>query len=161
MLQTFPQRYKFLDPKLDLFYEWMVKTFYDRNFTNQGLCHILRGLHFEAHLKLRDRNRVSEAQRMYLHHLTAVCNRVACYTLRCAADHIEATSLASLARDSGYLDRLTEHEKREEGRLLSQVAQYYEWVHDDHGPIPGPVGGFEKSWTFYEGDREAAGVGAA
>jgi hypothetical protein len=27
--------------------------------------------------------------------------------------------------------------------------------------LPGPVGGFEKPWTFYEGDREAAGVGAA
>jgi hypothetical protein len=23
------------------------------------------------------------------------------------------------------------------------------------------VGGFEKSWTFHEGDREAAGIGAA
>ena len=38
----FEPDYKFLDPKLDLFYDWMVKTFYERNFTNQGLCHILR-----------------------------------------------------------------------------------------------------------------------
>ena len=63
--------------------------------------------------------------------------------------------------DGGYLHGLTEHEKREEARLLAEVAQYYEWVHEDHSPIPGPAGGFEKSWTFYEGDREAAGVGAA
>jgi hypothetical protein len=157
----FEPDYKFLDPKLDLFYAWMVDTFYDRNFTNQGLCHILRGLHFEAHLKLRTRNRVSDAQRMYLHHLTAICNRVACYTLRCAADHIESTPLTVLEHDPGYLRGLTEHEKREEARLLAEVGQYYEWVHEDHSPIPGPVGGFEKSWTFYEGDREAAGVGAA
>ena len=67
----------------------------------------------------------------------------------------------TLEQDPGYLQRLTEHEKKEENRLLAEVAQYYEWVHDDHSPIPGPVGGFDKSWTFYEGDREAAGVGAA
>lgn len=157
----FEPDYRFLDPKLDLFYAWMVQTFYERNFTNQGLCHILRGLHFEAHLRLGRGNRVSDAQRMYLHHLTAVCNRVACYTLRCAADHIEATPLSALERDPGYLQRLTEHEKKEERRLLAEVGQYYEWAHEDHSPIPGPVGGFEQSWTFHEGDREAAGVGAA
>ncbi len=157
----FEPDYKFLDPKLDLFYEWMVGTFYERNFTNQGLCHILRGLNFEAHLRLHGRNRVSEGQKAYLHHLTAVCNRVACYTLRCAVDHFEATPLSRLEREPGYLERLTEHEKREETRLVNEVARYYEWVHQDNSPIPGPVGGFDRSWTFHEGDREAAGVGAA
>lgn len=157
----FEPDYKFLDPKLDLFYDWMVKTFYERNFTNQGLCHILRGLLFEAHLRLPARNRVSEAQKTYLHYLTSICNRVACYTLRCAVDHIEAMPLLTLERNPGYLEGLTAHEKREEARLTGEIVQYYEWVHQDHSPIPGPVGGFDKSWTFYEGDREAAGVGAA
>jgi radical SAM superfamily enzyme YgiQ (UPF0313 family) len=157
----FEPDYKFLDPKLDLFYGWMVDTFYERNFTNRGLCHIFRSLLFEAHLRLPARNRVSEGQRAYLHHLTAICNRVACYTLGCAVNHIETTTLPTLERDRGYLEGLTAHEKREETRLTNEVAQYYEWVHADHSPIPGPVGGFEKSWTFHEGDREAAGVGAA
>jgi anaerobic magnesium-protoporphyrin IX monomethyl ester cyclase len=158
---AFEPDYKFLDPKIDLFYEWMIETFYERNFTNHGLCHILRALLFESRLRLPERNPVSEAQRDYLHHLTAVCNRVACYTLRCAVDHIEATPLAKVQSDRSYLKGLTSHEKREEARLVNEVAQYYEWVHQDHSPIPGPVGGFEKSWTFHEGDREAAGVGAA
>lgn len=158
---AFEPDYKFLEPKLDHFYDWMVKTFYERNFTNRGLCHILRGMLFEAHLRLPGRSRVTEVQRSYLHYLTAVCNRIACYTLRCAVDHIEATPLSTLEKDTEYLDGLTAHEKREEARLVNEVAQYYEWVHQDHTPIPGPVGGFEKSWTFYEGDREAAGVGAA
>jgi anaerobic magnesium-protoporphyrin IX monomethyl ester cyclase len=157
----FEPDYKFLDPKLDLFYDWMVATFYERNFTSQGLCHILRGLLFEAHLRLTERNRVSDGQRAYLHHLTAVCNRVACYSLRCAVDHIEATPLEKLKKNRGYLERLTAHEKREESRLINELMQYYDWVHEDHSPLPGPVGGFEKSWTFFEGDREAAGVGAA
>ncbi len=158
---AFEPDYKFLDPKLDLFYDWMLQTFYERNFTNRGLCHILRSLLFEARLRLRARNRVSDAQKAYLHHLTAVCNRVACYTIRCAVDHIEATPLSRLEQDRGYLERLTNHEKREETRLINEVSQYYEWVHQDHSPVPGPVGGFDKSWTFNEGDREASGVGAA
>lgn len=157
----FEPDYKFLDPKLDIFYDWMVNTFYERNFTNQGLCHILRSLLFESRLRLPAQNRVSDGQRAYLHHLTAVCNRVACYTLRCAIDHVESRSLSALEHDRSYLEGLTAHEKREETRLTNEIAQYYEWVHQDHSPIPGPAGGFEKSWTFYEGDREAAGVGAA
>lgn len=158
---SFDPDYKFLDPKLDLFYDWMVNTFYERNFTNQGLCHILRGLLFEASLRLRSQHPVSDAQKAYLQYLTSICNRVACYTIRCAADHIEETPLSVLEQDTGYLDRLTEHEKREEAQLISEVGSYYEWVHQDHSPIPGPVGGFDKTWTFYEGDREAAGIQVA
>jgi radical SAM superfamily enzyme YgiQ (UPF0313 family) len=162
MLGTqFEPDYRFLDPKLDLFYDWMISTFYERNFTSHGLCHIFRGMLFEASLRLPDRSRVSEGQRAYLRHLTSVCNRVACYTLRCAIDHIEATSLAELECNRSYLEGLTQHEKREEARITSDVERYYDWVHQDLSPLPGPVGGFDKSWTFYEGDREAAGVGAA
>jgi anaerobic magnesium-protoporphyrin IX monomethyl ester cyclase len=158
---AFEPDYKFLDPKLDIFYEWMIATFYERNFTNQGLCHMFRGLNFEASLRLPRRNRVSDAQRAYLRYLTSVCNRVACYTLRCAVDHLEATPLAELENDRRCLEGLTAHEKREETRLTNKVGQYYHWVHQDNSEIPGPVGGFDKSWTFYEGDREAAGVGTA
>lgn len=157
----FEPDYKFLDPKLDLFYDWMVQTFYERNFTNQGLCHILRGLLFEAGLRLKGYNQVTDAQRMYLNYLTAICNRVACYTLRCAIDHIEATPLNELEANPAYLQGLTAHERAEEARVLRQVAHYYKWVHQDYSPIPGPVGGFEKTWTFYDGDREAAGISAA
>ena len=158
----FEPDYTFMDPKLDLFYSWMIRTFHERNFTNQGLCHILRGLLFEAHLRLPKRNSVTTAQKAQIHYLTAVCNRIACYTLRCAIDHIEATPLAELERAPDYLDGLTAHEKQQEARLIGEVFQYYESVHQDRSPIPGPVGGgFEKSWTFNNGDREAAGIGAA
>jgi hypothetical protein len=157
----FEPDYNFLDPKLDIFYDWMIRAFYERNFTNQGLCHLLRGLLFEAHLRLPGRSRVTESQRAYLHYLTAICNRTACYTLRCAVDHIESTSLEDLAKDPAFLGGLVAHERIEETRLVNQLAQYYDWVHPDHDAIPGPVGGFDKSWTFHEGDREAAGIGAA
>jgi len=157
----FEPDYLFLDPKLDHFYAWMIRTFHERNFTNQGLCHILRGLLFEAHLRLPKRNAVTPSQRAHIHYLTAVCNRIACYTLRAAVDHIEATPMSELERNSDYLDGLTAHEKQQEARLVGEVFQYYESVHKDRSPIPGPVGGFEKSWTLMKAIREAAGIGAA
>jgi hypothetical protein len=164
---AFEPDYSFLDPKLDLFYNWMGRTFYTRNFTNQGLCHLLRAMLFEARLRLNTGNRVTAAQRLYIEHLTAVCNRVACYTLRSAIDHIDGTPLHELERGSSYLEGLSEFEQREEERLTRQAIQYYNWVHQDGGLLPGPVpirplaGGFENSWTFATGDREASGIGAA
>jgi len=164
---TFEPDYKLLDPKLDLFYDWMVNTFYQRNFTNQGLCHILRGMLFEARLRLDTERSVTEEQRLYIKHLTEVCNRIACYTLRCAIDHVDETPLDKLQNGSTYLNGLTEFERREEERLTREVARYYEWVHQDRRPMPGPVtdrlslGGFRNSWTFAESDREACSIGAA
>lgn len=131
--------YKFLNPKLDLFYDWMINTFYERNFTNHGLCHILRGLLFEANLRITDRNVVNNAQRSFLRYLTAICNGVACYTLRSAIDFIEATPLSQLKQDRGYLDGLTMHEKQEEARLLSETDRYYKWVHSAHN-VAGTMG---------------------
>ena len=81
--------------------------------------------------------------------------------MSCSIDHIERTPLSELEQDQSLLDGLVDHEKREETRLVNQLVQYYDWVHPDHTALPGPVGAFEKSWTFNEGDREAAGVGAA
>jgi len=164
---TFEPDYTFLDPKLDLFYDWMCRTFYRRNFTNEGLCHLLRSMLFEARLRLDTANKVTAEQRLYVEHLTAVCNRVACYTLRSAIDHIDETPLGLLQRGSTFLEGLTEFERREEDRLTRQAMQYYEWVHQDGGLMPGPApgrtlpGGFENSWTFAAGDREASGIGAA
>jgi len=122
---------------------------------------------FEARLRLDTGNKVTAEQRLYIEHLTAVCNRVACYTLRSAIDHIDETPLSRLERGSTYLEGLTEFERREEDRLTRQVMQYYEWVHQHGGLMPGPApsrtlpGGFENSWTFAAGDREASGIGAA
>lgn len=156
----FEPDYSFLDPKLDLFYDWMLKTFHQRNFTTEGLCHVLRALLFEARMQLADTNRVRPEQRAYVQHLTVLCNRVACYTLRTALDYVEETSLEDLQRDDECLQRLTAHEHAEEARLTSEAAGYLNWVHGSEVRLPGPVqGGFDKSWTFFKGDPEADGLG--
>lgn len=158
----FEPDYNFLDPKLDLFYDWMLQTFYQRNFTSEGLCHILRVLLFEAHLEVDGRGPTPRSQQAYIHYLTAISNRTACRVLRSALDHIESAPLRTLRRDSEYLDMLTTVEHQEESRLLGELRGYRQAVQQDQAASSGSHGGgFDKSWTFNAGDREAAGVGAA
>jgi hypothetical protein len=46
---SFEPDYDFLDPRLDRFYNGMLATCRQRNFSNSGLSNILRALVFEAH----------------------------------------------------------------------------------------------------------------
>lgn len=152
---VFEPDYNFLDPKLDIFYEWMLETFHERNFTNRGLCHILKSLLFESRLRLANRNCFTEFERSYAHHLTAVANGLAFYTLRAAIDHLEAASLSTLERDRSYLRELTRHEHSEEQRLLGEVVEFYWSLQQrrrDSSSTDGlrMAGGFEKSWTNAE-----------
>lgn len=151
---AFEPDYRFLDPKLDLFYDWMLETFHERNFTNRGLCHILKSLLFEARLRLPGYRLFSDSDRAYAAHLTSICNGLACYVLRAALDYVQATPLAALQRDSSFLRQLTLHERAEENRLLQQVVDFYWSVRQRRALSPAArletVGGFEKSWTLAE-----------
>lgn len=151
----FEPDYRFLDPKLDLFYDWMLATFHRRNFTNRGLCHLLKSLLFEARLRLPGYQVFTDLDRAFVKHLNAVSNGLALYTLRAALDHIEATPLSTLQRDPSFLQALTRHEEREEDRLLRQVVDFYWNVRQRRGApaaetLPA-AGGFEKDWTLAEG----------
>jgi hypothetical protein len=152
----FEPDYRFLDPKLDIFYDWMLETFYQRNFTNTGLCHILRSLLFEAHLNLSEYRNLDSVYRAYIHHLTAVCNGIAFYTLRVAVGFLESTPIEVIESDKSFLQQLTRHEREEEQKLLHEVIDFYWSIRQERG-ISKPqslelktVGGFEKSWTLAE-----------
>jgi hypothetical protein len=97
-----------------------------RNFTDEGLCRYLSALQFELHLHIDGRPRATPAEQAYGRYLTSICNRVALYTLRAALDHIQATPLAELERDTHYLDGLTLHEHVQERQLTAQVDAFYE-----------------------------------
>ena len=151
----FEPDYRFLDPKLDIFYDWMLETFHERNFTNRGLCHILKSLLFEARLRLPDYQCFTDFDCTYAKHLTTVCNRLAFYTLRTAVDYIEATPLSELERHRFFLAGLTRHEREEEDRLLREVVDFYWCVRQRresgrHVDKIKMVGGFENSWTLAE-----------
>jgi radical SAM superfamily enzyme YgiQ (UPF0313 family) len=152
----FEPDYRFLDSKLDLFYDWMLETFHRRNFTSQGLCHLLKSLLFEARLRLSGAQRFTDFDRSYVKHLNAVSNGLALYTLRAAVDHIESTPLSTLERDRSFLQLLTRHEEEEEERLLHQVVDFYWSIRQRPGAPEteatlATVGGFEKDWTLAEG----------
>jgi radical SAM superfamily enzyme YgiQ (UPF0313 family) len=158
---SFEPDYKFLDPRLDLFYDWMLATFHTRNFTSEGLCHLLRYSLFEARLRLPGANPVTDADRARIQFIAAVCNGVACSTLRAAIDYIEERSLTDLQRDGEFLSGLTYLEQQEEQRLTQEHRDYRQTVDARRAQVDG---GFDKSWTFWSGaggDREAAGIGAA
>jgi len=150
----FEPDYRFLDPKIDHLYDWILHTFHRRNFTNEGLGNVLKSLLFEAHLNLEGRSLPTKAERDYLHHLTAVANRIACYVLRRALDHIEATSLEELQRDPEPLALLSRLEREEEDRLIQEVVEHSAWLkRGDRGRPDAALsaanlsGGFENSWT--------------
>ena len=147
---AFEPDYRFLDPKIDFFYDWMLTTFHARNFTSSGLCHILRAMLFEAYLNLEDKT-VDTEQRDQLHYLTSVCNRIAFYTLRAALDHIECTPLQDLQQHTSYLQSLTVNEREQEAALSHEVSHLYSQfkqrkpLTDRFARLPG---GFDKSWTL-------------
>ncbi|TAH38032.1 MAG: radical SAM protein [Planctomycetota bacterium] len=158
----FDPDYHFLDPKLDFFYDWMLHTFHRRNFTNEGLCHLLRFSLFEARLD-RDPNSATAGKALaYLQYITSVCNRQACNTLRAAVSHIQETPLHSLEQDRSHMDGLTALEWRAQARLTREHEAYRRWF-DAELPAGRRLrdAGFDKSWTLRTGDREAAGIGAA
>ncbi|HEX6163378.1 MAG TPA: radical SAM protein [Vicinamibacterales bacterium] len=156
---VFEPDYSFLDPKLDLFYDWLLATFHTRNFTSEGLCHLLRYSLFEARLRLPDANPTTAADREMIQCIAAVCNRVACNTLRAAIDHIESTPLDQLQAEPDFLHGLLTLEQSEERRLTQEYDAYRQRIDARRAGSAG--GGFDKSWTFWNGDREAAGIGAA
>jgi anaerobic magnesium-protoporphyrin IX monomethyl ester cyclase len=158
----FEPDYKFLDPKLDLFYDWMLLTFRERNFSNRGLCAVLRSLVFDAHLKLTNFHSFEPRERAQLHSITAQCNGHALYCLRSALDYCEATPLDKIEIRDGYLAKLTAHELDHERRLLAEVSELYWAIHVRHGlsrPRADEIrgdGGFENSWTLALQDLPAA-----
>lgn len=165
MLGTpFEPDYNFLDPKLDLFYDWMLTTFHDRNFTSGGLCHILRAMVFEAWANLEEKT-VTAEQRHEVQYLTSVCNRVALYTLRSAVDHVEATPLAELEAGSAFLEDLTAYERQEEERLMAEVTALYRSF-GTRQPLAKPgrgadlPGAFDKTWTHADSPATRAGQDA-
>ena len=156
----FEPDYDFLDPKLDVFYNWMLLTFRERNFDNAGLVEVLRALMFEAQLNLPGFRDFLPRDRARLQSITARCNGHALYCLSSALDYIEATPVDRIEIGTGYLARLTAHELEQERQLLAEAKHFY-WT--TRPSIAGPdsealrlLGAIENSWTVSPRDLQAA-----
>jgi len=155
----FQPDYAFRDAKLDLYYDWMIQTFHTRNFTSEGLCHILRYLNFEARLRLGAADDTQARNVATLRFITSRANRLAGDVLRAALDYVERTPLDQLRPDDEYLIALTQWEAMEEARLMADISAYMAATADRRARRD--AGGFDRSWTFGSTAREAAGIGAA
>ena len=153
---AFEPDYDFLDPKLDRFYDWMLTTFRHRNFSNGGLCHILRALVFEAHLRLPGYRSFAPLDRAYVRSLTARCNGYALNTLRAALEYVARTPVERIDISRGFLADLTAHELAQERRLTAQVLAFFVSVRERCGLSDELAQSFESSWTAAPRDMEAA-----
>jgi anaerobic magnesium-protoporphyrin IX monomethyl ester cyclase len=156
----FQPDYEFLDPKLDLYYDWMIRTFHRRNFTSEGLCHILRYLMFEARLRLDGFAEDDDRTLPILQFIVAQANRVALRVLEAGLDYVQRESLARLGPADDFLQALTRWEATEEERLLQEIAGYMSAT-EARRSRQREAGGFDRTWTFGEKARETLGVGAA
>ncbi len=80
--------YQFEDPRLDALYEWLLRTFAERNHTARGTVNLLRNLQFECRLRL-DGAPCSPILLATVQSLTAVSNRLVIDCIEAAVDHIE------------------------------------------------------------------------
>lgn len=160
---AFEPDYRFVDPRLDRFFAWMLETFHTRNFTNQGLAHILRCIVFESRLQSPATAWMTPDETRWLQFVTARANRSATATLRQALDHIGARTVEEIAVHSGPLADLTRRELAEQAAITREVERF--WT--DPGRVarrksrkPARLtGGFEKTWTASTGDWETRGIG--
>ncbi len=159
----FEPDYKFLDPKLDRFYAWMLETFHTRNFTNEGLSHLLRAMLFESRLQSAQTRWMSEEETRWLQYITARTNRSAVTTVLQAVDYFERTALDEIVVYDGFLAALTARELHEQATLTSQLHAF--WTDPDRqarrrAQHQSLLGGFEGSWTFDSAEAwETRGVG--
>lgn len=153
--------YQFLDAKLDVFYTWMLRTFHTRNFTDNGLCHILRSLIFESRLQRSDSVWILPSETRWLQYMAASANMCAITVLRGAVEHFERTPLSDLHPEKGYLSMLTDLEARQEEALTQQIMSFFLDPVRQQRRKTGSVmkGGFSRTWTAAESDWETRGVG--
>ena len=144
----FDPDYNFLDPRLDFFYDWMLHTFHRRNFTDAGLCHILRGLQFELHLDVAGRRPATEGEQAMGRYLASVANRTATHTLRTALEYCEANTIEALQEDPSFMLGLSEMEREAEERLEREAYAFYDAFRStalvDTDELPG---GFQHTYT--------------
>ncbi|MCC7138226.1 MAG: B12-binding domain-containing radical SAM protein [Planctomycetes bacterium] len=132
--------YRFLDARLDAFYDWTTRAFQRRNFSNEGSAHLARVLSFRVRLRLPSANPSNEVERAFAQHLVARTNAVACYATGRALDEFEGGDpdperLADLAALVDREDRAVADRAR---RLLTALDLR----------ARAPDGGFDRSWTF-------------
>lgn len=121
--QDWRANYRFLDVRLDLFYDWGLASFAHRNHASDGTANLLRVLGFEAALDLPERPR-NRALRALVRNLTSLSNGVLLATLESALAHVRTLDPSELVPGSGdpALIELARVHARHDARIREDIA---------------------------------------
>ena len=111
--------YFFLDPRLDVFYTWMLQTFARRNFEGGNTLSWLCSLTFDSHLDLPGRP-VSPPFRAAVQAVTGANNRTAFDILESGLDYVERAGKPT--PDDDFLQMLNEIYHDHDSRTRSDIA---------------------------------------
>lgn len=112
--------YRFLDPRLDLFYDWTLGAFADRNHSVSGTANLLRRLLFDASLNLPG-GRLDPRLAVRVRQLSAVSNGLLLDAAEMALDHIE--SGAAVSPDDETLAMIEAQHAAQDELLRADVRQ--------------------------------------
>jgi hypothetical protein len=111
--------YRFLDPRLDRYYEWVIGTFAERNFSVSGTQNLLRLMLFESHLRLDD-SKPNHTFREMVKCITALDNRIVLETLEEGLNYFESNP------DAHYTDevpqQLAQHHAKQDALIRRDLA---------------------------------------
>ncbi len=116
--RDFHADYQFLDARLDLFYDWTLSAFADRNHSASGTANLLRRLLFDAKLNLAA-GRLDPQVTARVQQLSAISNQLLLDTAEMALDHLE--SGAAVDANDETLAMLEAHHASEDERLRADL----------------------------------------
>ena len=124
--------YSFLDPRLDTYYKWLLRTFDSRNFTRTGTLNLLRIVQFQANLQ-----KVGPVLDAAVRGIISANNLAVFDALEDALNHVESERDA--ASDGGFLDLLTEGQARTDARSRLDLGAFELVFAADQEASRGPV----------------------
>ena len=111
--------YRFLDPRLDAFYNWMEAAFHDRNQNPDGTLLTLRWLLFESHLNMPDYP-LNPMFRERVEILTALSTEITLDILENAAGYLE--NLETVPKNDPLLEFLRQHAIAQDSQIQEELA---------------------------------------
>lgn len=109
--------YNFLDSRLDAFYDWTLKTFNHRNYSDEGTGNLLRNLIYSARV-----SRPDEYLSKNLHALAAQSNSIMIETLSAALTHVKSMKADKPEPENEHLELLALKHKQIDHEIRSRLA---------------------------------------
>ncbi|OGQ59025.1 MAG: hypothetical protein A3J24_08410 [Deltaproteobacteria bacterium RIFCSPLOWO2_02_FULL_53_8] len=119
--------YRFLDERLDVFYDWALNAFYGWNYGEDGIVSLMRAVLFDVSVELPDRPSDTRLRRE-ARQLAAVSNKVMVNLLELALEYIEERVVVDLKKDE-TLAGLTSHAQKEEDLTRRHATRIFREIH--------------------------------